>query len=246
MRYSNRYLPGKRALAVAATSAMALSLMPAAAFAGEAEACAAAPAGEDFTDVSPDGVFADEIDCISGYDIVTGYDNGEFRPTEQVKRGQAAAYIVGMIEAANGGDEMATGDTNPYTDVDETDTFYTDIMKVSEAGIMQGDGGEFSATADLTRGQMASIVYEALTYLGADLDTTDNNPDDDVTDGPFADAINALLNAGIVLGVSDNEYNPSGVVTRGQLASFVSGSIGELDDEGLWAPTRPPRTRRSR
>ncbi len=43
---------------------------------------------------------SDAIDCVIWYGIVQGYANGNFGPADEVKRGQLATFVAGiMVEA---------------------------------------------------------------------------------------------------------------------------------------------------
>ena len=90
-------------------------------------------------------------------------------------------------------------------------------------GVVNG----FSATSfvpdgNITRAQVASMIARALRAAGVDLptDAPDAFPDDD---GSIHEAdINALADAEVILGLPDGNFNPSGEVTRAQVASMVA------------------------
>ncbi len=90
-------------------------------------------------------------------------------------------------------------------------------------GVVNG----FSATSfvpdgNITRAQVASMIARALRAAGVDLptDAPDAFPDDD---GSVHEAdINALADAEVILGQPDGNFNPSGDVTRAQVASMAS------------------------
>jgi hypothetical protein len=90
-------------------------------------------------------------------------------------------------------------------------------------GVVNG----FSATSfvpdgNITRAQVASMIARALRAAGVDLptDAPDAFPDDN---GSIHEAdINALADAGVILGQPDGNFNPSGDVSRAQVASMVA------------------------
>ena len=90
-------------------------------------------------------------------------------------------------------------------------------------GVVNG----FSATSfvpdgNITRAQVASMIARALRAAGVDLPTDAPNafPDDD---GSIHEAdINALADAEVILGQTDGNFNPSGDVSRAQVASMVA------------------------
>ena len=90
-------------------------------------------------------------------------------------------------------------------------------------GVVNG----FSATSfvpdgNITRAQVASMIARALRAGGVDLPTSapDAFPDDN---GSIHEAdINALAEAEVILGQPDGNFNPSGDVSRAQVASMVA------------------------
>lgn len=80
----------------------------------------------------------------------------------------------------------------------------------------------FVPDGNITRGQVASMIARALRAAGVDFAPVLPNafPDDD---GSVHEAdINALAEAEVVLGQPDGNFNPSGEVTRAQVASMVA------------------------
>jgi 2-keto-3-deoxy-6-phosphogluconate aldolase len=80
----------------------------------------------------------------------------------------------------------------------------------------------FVPSGNITRAQVASMLARALRAAGVDLPTDAANafPDDD---GSVHEAdINALADAGVILGQPDGNFNPSGDVSRAQVASMVA------------------------
>jgi hypothetical protein len=90
-------------------------------------------------------------------------------------------------------------------------------------GIVNGfSPTSFVPDGNITRGQVASMIARALRAAGVDLPTDAPNafPDDD---GSVHEAdINALADAAVILGQPDGNFNPSGDVSRAQVASMVS------------------------
>ena len=78
-------------------------------------------------------------------------------------------------------------DEEPFTDVDENDWFYDDVVKVYKAKLMEGTSDtEFSPYGRLTRGMVATILYR---YAGSP-SVTYKNIYDDLKDGLwYTDAV---------------------------------------------------------
>ena len=91
-------------------------------------------------------------------------------------------------------------------------------------GITQGrNDGTYGATSDLTRGQVASMVARVLDRTGR----LPAAPEvgrfvDFAGDHVHRDAIEALASVGIVLGRSDDVYDPDTTTTRAEFAAIVT------------------------
>jgi hypothetical protein len=123
--------------------------------------------GPHFRDVAPDSTFYPYIETAYSRGIISGYDCGagcaEFRPGANVTRAQLCKIIVG----ARGWDINVTGGPH-FRDVPETDTFYGYIETAFNHNLISGyDCGtgcaEFRPGNSATRGQIAKIVYNAVT-----------------------------------------------------------------------------------
>ena len=235
MRYANRYLPGRRALAVAATGAMALSFVPGMASADVAEVCEGQTEDE-FPDA--EGFWENEINCIANYDIVTGYEDGEYKPDRTVTRGQMAVYMTNVYEVATG--EQIEASQDYFTD-DENSVFEEAINEAAEVEIVQGVGGdEFNPNGIVTRAEMAGFVANTIEAVtGEDLNGEDEDHFTDDEQSGFEARINALATNGVVNGVTAEQYNPAEDVERGPMAGFTLNALGYLEDIGEFAPTQP-------
>ena len=89
--------------------------------------------------------------------------------------------------------------------------------------VTKGTGPDtYSPGQPVTRGQMASFVAAMIRRSGGTLPepSTDHFEDDD--GGAFEAAIDQLAAAGVVQGFSETTYAPARVVTRGQMATFLT------------------------
>jgi hypothetical protein len=122
---------------------------------------------------------------------------------------------------------------NPFTDVG-AGVHHNNILCLAFAGITQGTTPTtYSPNNSVTRGQMASFIARSIDKANT-IETpgtalTDlppfngTNNFDDVRDSDVHKGdINRLANAGIANGTGGNNFNPSGAVTRGQMASFIN------------------------
>lgn len=110
-------------------------------------------------------------------------------------------------------------DELPFTDVDEDDWFYDAVEDVYEDGIMVGVSDTlFAPHAEMTRAQMAQILYSA-----AGKPAVEQAPQfsDVAPDAWYADAVNFVASKGLMDGIGDNQMGPDLQLTREQLAMIL-------------------------
>lgn len=79
-----------------------------------------------------------------------------FKPNDQVKRGQAASIIAKVLKL-----DIEIVKDPGFTDVPKTHQFYKYIAALANEGIIGGKGdGTFGVNQPLTRGQMSSILVD--------------------------------------------------------------------------------------
>ncbi len=114
-----------------------------------------------YSDVASNASYADAVNLLSNLGIITGFEDGTFRPDETVTRAQAAAMIVRMLGLA---DEVEMGETD-FTDV-AADNWASGYINVAYAnGIINGMGdGTFNPEGEVTYGQIVKMIVCALGY----------------------------------------------------------------------------------
>jgi hypothetical protein len=111
-------------------------------------------------------------------------------------------------------------DPPPFSDLVGS-KFFNDIVWLAEEGITAGCGGtKFCPNGSVTRGQMATFLVRA---FGLPTTGTDFFTDDDAN--KHEANINRLAAAGITAGCSDDAFCPDGLVTRAQMATFISRAM---------------------
>ena len=109
--------------------------------------------------------------------------------------------------------------TNTFSDVAESNWFYDAVEYVASRELMNGvSATEFAPNASLTRAMLVTILHRYESEPNAAGGTAFN----DVADGVwYSDAIAWASANGIVNGVGDGKYNPSGSITREQFATIM-------------------------
>jgi N-acetylneuraminic acid mutarotase len=217
-----------------ATSATA-SATPTGTAGPEPTACALA-----FTDVLADSVFYPYITCLACRGIVSGYQDGTFRPGNPLSRGQLAKVVAGGA----GFTDAIPAAQQSFADVPPGHPFWRYIEVLALHGTISGydcgGAGEpcdeqgrpyFRPYVEVTRGQIAKIVVGAAGWSGA----ASAQVFEDVPPGhPFYDWIGQAAAHGILSGYtcgSDAEpciepgrrpyFRPAVAATRGQMSKII-------------------------
>ncbi|ADU50465.1 S-layer domain-containing protein [Thermaerobacter marianensis DSM 12885] len=195
--------------------ALLLGLFPVAAFASHGQ----------FPDVS--GVLAGEIKAAHDAGLVDGYDDGTFRPNENVTRAAFAKFIVLAVEKATG-QSLPTGD-EPFSDVAPNQALYEYVVKAYKAGYIQGySDGTFGYDKPINRQEAAAILQRALKLADAPENFADV-PDDSA----FAKAIGAVAAAGLMKGYDNGNFGPSDKVNRAQAAAVAVRGYNHLAQQNV-------------
>ena len=125
----------------------------------------------------------------------------------------ALVFVTGSVASA-------AGISGAFTD-DDGSVHEADINGIAEVGITQGCGGtNYCPRGGVTRAEMASFLVRAM-----DLTPQTSGPFADITNSIHAPNINALATAGITTGCSPNAYCPDQVVSREQMATFLTRAL---------------------
>jgi N-acetylneuraminic acid mutarotase len=198
-----------------------------------------------FTDVPVDSTFYTYIRCLACRGIISGYDDGTFRPNNDVTRGQLAK----IVSNAAGLDDTPPG--RVYEDVPTDYPFYVWIGRLTNLGAMSGypcgtrpeepciapdERPYFRPNSNATRGQIAKIVSNAAGFDGTPLQQTF---EDVPSSSTFYLWIERLSSHDVMGGypcgsipeepcvAPDNRpyFRPNNNATRGQVAKIVAGAF---------------------
>ncbi|MTV27237.1 S-layer homology domain-containing protein [Nitriliruptoraceae bacterium ZYF776] len=130
-----------------------------------------------------------------------------------------------------------------FPDVAPVPPHGANIGCVAAFGIALGRAdGTYGPRGDVRRDQMASFLARLLRIAGVELPTTPTTGFPDVDGGPHATAIAQLADVGVVAGRSNGTFDPSGSVTRAQMASFLVRSLEVALERDLTASGSGPFT----
>lgn len=148
--------------------------------------------------------------------IISGRSETRFSPNDRVTREEFATMLVKMagVNIENG---------NAFADVDGSAWYNGYVNTAYKYGFCNGTGnGTFGVGMEITRQDMCVMAYNTLVALGhkvpdGNLVFADSNAIADYARTPVA----ALNGAGVVNGVGNNAFNPTGSATRAEAAVII-------------------------
>lgn len=202
-----------------------------------AEACADDVQSIRFYDVVPGTTHADAIDCLAVWGISLGRAGHVYAPDAPVQRGHLASFLLRTLEQAG----MTFPEQATLADANASSAHATAARRLVAAGVLEAEDGRFDPEAPLQRDTMAVglvTAYEQAT--GTKLPTPVGRPFSDLHGHPDADTIAKAVGLGLVRGTSDGTYDPTGTVTRAQMASFLTRLLDALVEAELASPPPAP------
>ena len=166
----------------------------------------------------------DAISYLAKEGIISGYENGQFKPLNSVTRAEFTKMIVETFYKYSKVDN-----SDMFNDVSK-DMWYADYINTAYSkGIIKGIGNNnFGPDNNITRQDMAVIILNvAKEFNIITFDSTVNSAfsDDSCISDYAKDAVYILKNAGVVNGVGNGNFAPSDTLNRASAAQIICNLI---------------------
>ena len=170
----------------------------------------------DFSDVSSKDWFYEEVSYVFSQGIMNGVTETEFDPNGTLTRGM----VVTMLHRAAGEPEATV--KADFTDVADGAWYADAVAWAAETGIVNGMGdGTFAPETDITREQLAAILYRYAGHALLDTNTGDASVDGFADHRNIADYAKDAMTWAVyhqIMNGSDNYLTPAADATRAQAA----------------------------
>ena len=178
------------------------------------------------------------IDCLAYYGITSGTDPDRFSPDQPITRWQMALFLVRAAGPA--GITLPAPVDQGFTDLEgKAQNIQDAINQVAVLGISRGTSPTtFHPDAQLDRRQMALFLYRFLRLGsggpgGADATAVvpDPTPFEDLAGQPdsVVDAVGVIYEMGVTAGRTATTFAPQGLVTRAQMALFLTRALAHTN-----------------
>ena len=171
-----------------------------------------------FTDVVPGAWYTEAVDYVLANGVMSGTSGSTFAPTATLSR----AMMVQILYNLEGKPEAPAC---TFTDVAEGAWYADAVAWAAEEGLVTGiSDTEFAPTQDMTREQIATILYRYAQYKGQNVATEGSL--DAYTDASqvhaYATEAMTWANAeGLINGNTATTLNPLGNATRAEVATML-------------------------
>ena len=182
-----------------------------------------------FPDVTEGDWFYDAVRCAYENSLMDGVGDNLFAPNSETTRAQLVTILYRLA-----GEPEPGGDSG-FADV-AAGTWYTDAVAwAAENGIVNGvSDTEFAPGDDITREQLAAILYRYAAYQGYDVSQrADLSGFGDASSirGYAQEALSWAHAQGLVLGFEDGSLRPQGTASRAQIAAVLMRFLAAVPTE---------------
>lgn len=174
-----------------------------------------------FTDLAAGAWYEDAVAYVYRHDLMSGFSEDLFGPNADLSRAQLCQILYNME-----GRPAVTGGSS-FSDLADG-AWYTDAVTwAASQGIVDGyGGGLFGPDDNITREQLASILYRYAQARGDDVsvgeDTNILSYSDAADVAEYAiSAMQWACGAGVITGISESALAPRGEATRAQTAAML-------------------------
>ena len=171
-----------------------------------------------YSDVKTNDWFYDSVKYVSENGIMNGITEKEFAPNNNLTR----AMFVTVLYRIEGSPETGM---SPFGDVGSGSWYEKAVSWATENNIVNGvSETEFAPNNNITREQMAAILYRYATYKGKDVTLKGNAntlsfDDTEEISGYAISALQWAVENGLMSGESPSTINPKNNSTRAQAAT---------------------------
>ena len=164
------------------------------------------------------------LDISNHRDYLHGYNDGSFKPDQDMTRGEVAQMFYNLLLEKNVSYRSA------FSDVTENMWYADAVNTLASLGVIEGVGnGLYAPDRAVTR---AEFVVIAMRF--ARLDTSGENIFSDVgTDDWFYEQVVGSIKYGWITGYPDGTFRPDNTISRAEVATIVNRMLARSADKAF-------------
>ncbi len=148
--------------------------------------------------------------------IVSGYQDGTFKPDTQISRAEFAVMLAKALKLESEGAALG------FIDAENIGAWAkASVAQAVEAGIISGySDGSFRPRANITRAELAVMIARAYAIEAVSVGSSGFADESDIADWARG-AVSLVKELGIVSGKRDNKYAPKDTATRAEAVTMI-------------------------
>ena len=183
------------------------------------------PSNMSFSDVKESDWYYSYVKTVYEQGLIKGISDTEFAPNEKLTRAMFVTILYRM-------DREPDANQSAFADVEKDSWYEKAVAWASANGIVQGvSNTEFAPNTNITREQMAAIIFRYAKYKGIDTEevtkdtnTLSHNDVFDVSDWA-KDAMHYSIAAGVINGDENGNLLPHNTATRAETSAVITRLI---------------------
>lgn len=181
------------------------------------------PETEKFNDLNLSLWAKDAIISLSDKNILSGYEDGSFKPTNLIKREEFVKVIVSAFNVVGEDKEIE------FFDVEKDKWYYPYIKSAFNSGIIKGiSDTDFGISGYITRQDMAVMLHRILDLNNINIPdkrSYQTFKDEEGIKDYALDSVKVLFEKGLINGYEDLTFKPSGNATRAEIAYIIDSIL---------------------
>lgn len=154
----------------------------------------------------------------SGFGLVSGYNDGTFRPSNKITRAEFAVMAMKAFD-------LESTRLHVFKDVKSSDWFYQQVSQMARLGYINGYAdGTFRPNSPITRAEAAAIIANIM-GLTQDVAGAGAFIDMDVIPAWARGYVGAVAKAGFVSGYTDFTFRASNNITRAETVAMLNNTV---------------------
>lgn len=180
-----------------------------------------------FSDVKVSAWYANYVTYLAAREIISDTGDGCFSPDEDITRAEFVDILARLS-----GDDLSGYTSSSFSDVTTTSWYFSAAQWANKSGIAVGSDGKFYPDANITREQMAAILYRYAEYVGnasniEGMSVREFTDYESISSWALA-PIQWAINNNIISGNTDGSFAPKANATRAQAAKVIAVFMQEM------------------
>ncbi len=154
------------------------------------------------------------------YGLITGYEDGTFRPDNSITRGAFAGILDRFLKF------RTASPANTFSDT--AGTYWEDaILKLHASGVYLGNNGKALAGSSITRQQAVTMIARAFGITASEYAYIPYSDADQIA-AYAREAVGEMTGRGFITDCPDGRFRPTDPITRAEIVNIMNNMIQVL------------------